>query len=1833
MARLRPNSSKWGSRPSRKRRPNRNKKPSKIRKNNSKLANQKKPSRQIRKNQIVENDRSFRLISCEEEFNEEIQDERIVHDFLSESPKENIPFCPHSRIQNNIQIPLVPECLKLGFLEQRAVALMHCYMSILIIRGRSSSMKGQVVHCQTDALDNIGDLLPFPKCYEFMAVIQQKPSEKHNEIRSTVRYSVSATQILNAILYLIQNHIAYTNKQVLPLRSIEEMFQCRKEDLAPIRIIDSYAYNNSTMSSPIILDSNEDFLGPCRTLKVGENPVWNIQPGMEECTFPWLYPTGQGGELDMKRHIPLKLRDYYKLRLMSVDKRWQSDSIWVFRAMNLIQRDDLCTAVNYHAKQQFKKDRLCYNIYPSIGRAIRGTAAFWSTPRKMLRAMYATLSKPNIFLSINLQDDVEFLTHIDPVRFGHVENPKYDAIDSLSNDDYLQLVNENSALVARMCHRRMLAFEKFVSDKNHPFFIDYIVTNYFFKIEFQRGGLPHLHTLLWLENFPSIDTAEGRQSIIDFIDKFLSTALPDKQTDPEGHVLVKKKQWHFHTFTCAPGNIKVRIRRGRKFKDQQEPKSTKANQLKDVNKNYLHENEIYQQVDPNKDPDLLQILKDKKEFFERLGCRFGSPCQLSMVTHFRSYKEARILTRGDRDIIIKRLTEESRRIIPYNMNLLKTFRCNHDIQVITDPWASAEYLFSYVAKNAHMEKDLVYQLSNCTCESLTEAKSVLLKTGNAILSHRQVGKVEASWTVLGIPLYHSSMRYKSLYISLPWEEERILKRGRIEVNTTDDFIESLTHKYVKRPSTPAVIDQMTLFEFLTWFDYDRSSSAKLQDALEEPLVQNPLWRTNFEQPALLKTSALLPRIVLSCGTVLIQHKEPTCISFICRYDNSMLAMYSMLCIGISYRNPIEEFLNSKLENDVKAIHQVLLKHRTELSEQFGRLPGAYQVQMLNSLELLCDLNNHDFFIQPKTSFIFTGDDDDSEDGMNQNTIDSSIANTELDKKDLNKNATRESINDQNDEDLDTYQDLKINFPCTRTQELLASANDQQRFLADFLKQYLAAVMQYEQRKLRVPNISKPLPFHIVVNGLAGSGKSYAISIIEQMLTDFCISESAIRNRPRRRKGLLKMAHTGKAALNIHGWTIHTALSMRPDNTTTPNNAPAFKLHSLRNRLGELILIIIDEISLVSYNLFQKVNKRLNEIFQVSDKSDTYFGNIPILLFGDLAQCEPVAAKQIFWRPSTETFSLWTDLFRPINFNINMRQGEDREFFEILCRMRLGQYTEQDEVAIKSRSIRKEDNLIYYKDRLEELNSSDFSDTIYAYSVRSKTNERNSMKLKETAMKLKKPIWIIQSIDKIGMARTSLFNPIHASKKEYRIQLKPSDDENECGSMFRQLPLCIGARVICRRNIDFDGQMVNGTEAIVKDIIWEDSQEIVLPISNTCVFPNLDRAITVTLPKYVELELEDGSIYKMLTEEVSFKDKNGIWMTRRQLPLSLGYAITVHRSQCMTYNKLVVDLTGKNWKPGMFYTILSRTRKLTDIIILAYDRKSFKVSKSALNEMIRLEKIEQEYPIKIEHYLRSERYVDWCLSRPFDQAETSSVVSSKTSTTTLIKIDSKRPKYEASTFSTSTSLKKPEDIIICEKQESLYCGRHMLRAVSQRLDLFSDTYLKEVAQNLANFEQIYSHQESVLVTEYYHENTGEYNIDVLKAALLNIFNVDLIQIRRFEENISPLQTLIASNITNIQALIIQQDYHYYCLRRFELTKDYFFKLDSKNPMNHERIHIDNLRNYLQELIDIGANVYVTILRNLDEEEDGNCANNIQTRLWPFPQSKADLEVLIVNQGNQ
>lgn len=234
-----------------------------------------------------------------------------------------------------------------------------------------------------------------------------------------------------------------------------------------------------------------------------------------------------------------------------------------------------------------------------------------------------------------------------------------------------------------------------------------------------------------------------------------------------------------------------------------------------------------------------------------------------------------------------------------------------------------------------------------------------------------------------------------------------------------------------------------------------------------------------------------------------------------------------------------------VETNIMILHQTLLNNRIRLVKQFSILPGAYKIQMLNALDHLCEMNAHNFIIKPRASLIFIEEDED----VIEN--DMTLSTKQIDNN-RNDNNTKLNVLEESTSSDDTKMEATDKSHSnetmetvlrTRTQELLATANEQQRFLADFLKAYLHSLLQYEQNRYKIENVSKPLPFHLVVNGLAGSGKSYVISIIEQMLTEYCISESAFRNRPRRRKGLLKMAHTGKAALNISGWTIHTALGM------------------------------------------------------------------------------------------------------------------------------------------------------------------------------------------------------------------------------------------------------------------------------------------------------------------------------------------------------------------------------------------------------------------------------------------------------------------------------------------------------------------------------------------------------------------------------------------------------------------------------------------------------------------------------------------------------------------
>ena len=101
---------------------------------------------------------------------------------------------------------------------------------------------------------------------------------------------------------------------------------------------------------------------------------------------------------------------------------------------------------------------------------------------------------------------------------------------------------------------------------------------------------------------------------------------------------------------------------------------------------------------------------------------------------------------------------------------------------------------------------------------------------------------------------------------------------------------------------------------------------------------------------------------------------------------------------------------------------------------------------------------------------------------------------------------------------------------------------------------------------------------------------------------------------------------GKAASLVNGSTLHSAFQLNVGDELS--NLADNSLDNLRNSLECLVLLVIDEMSMVRSDLFYQLHERLQQIKQ----NDSLFGGVAILLFGNLLQLKHVRGRFIFQRP-------------------------------------------------------------------------------------------------------------------------------------------------------------------------------------------------------------------------------------------------------------------------------------------------------------------------------------------------------------------------------------------------------------------------------------------------------------------------------------------------------------------------------------------------------------------------------------------------------------------------
>ena len=125
----------------------------------------------------------------------------------------------------------------------------------------------------------------------------------------------------------------------------------------------------------------------------------------------------------------------------------------------------------------------------------------------------------------------------------------------------------------------------------------------------------------------------------------------------------------------------------------------------------------------------------------------------------------------------------------------------------------------------------------------------------------------------------------------------------------------------------------------------------------------------------------------------------------------------------------------------------------------------------------------------------------------------------------------------------------------------------------------------------------------------------------------------------------------------------------------------------RTELENLIIVIIDEYSMIKADMLYQLDLRLKE---VKVKPDLDFGGVSIFLFGDILQLRPVRAMYIMQEPKSEMFllaflisSLWHK-FNVIILRQNHRQGKDKKYADLLNRARIGNLTKEDLELLESR---------------------------------------------------------------------------------------------------------------------------------------------------------------------------------------------------------------------------------------------------------------------------------------------------------------------------------------------------------------------------------------------------------------------------------------------------------------------------------------------------------------------------------------------------------------------
>ena len=446
-----------------------------------------------------------------------------------------------------------------------------------------------------------------------------------------------------------------------------------------------------------------------------------------------------------------------------------------------------------------------------------------------------------------------------------------------------------------------------------------------------------------------------------------------------------------------------------------------------------------------------------------------------------------------------------------------------------------------------------------------------------------------------------------------------------------------------------------------------------------------------------------------------------------------------------------------------------------------------------------------------------------------------------------------------------------------------------------------------EQRLAAKRILDPInPSNVFISGAAGTGKSHVSKFCIQVLlgenddNDYMelVDENSdakvnqmFETVPIKRK-VAAVAPTGVAAINIGGSTLHSffgiGLGLTSTNSISSVMKKVFRNKEAVRRIQETEVLLIDEVSMLSSDLLELLDVVAREVRKV----DEAMGGLQIIACGDFFQLPPIVSE----RSGMMSYGEDIDPNRPFCFDSPVWEelGLHENTFELsqVHRQESGSKFEvflNDMVRVGNvpPSVLRDFNRKCLISKEHPLPDDGIVPT-RIYTHNKDVDSENEARLAELEGEL------------------TSFKAIDEWREAIPVGTLASVKKGMKASIAAELPteveLKIGAQVMLTRNKDLDSGLVNGSRGVVQDFHSYDQ----LPV----------------------VRFDNGRVERInRVEAVRYNPEGGPGvLIRKQLPLKLGWATTVHKAQGCTLTRAILDIS-KTFESGQAYVSLSRVKDI------------------------------------------------------------------------------------------------------------------------------------------------------------------------------------------------------------------------------------------------------------------------------------------------------------------